>query len=176
LRFEVVGGLWRIMSATVESHEVLRDALEKVSPKEVASEMGLSLSMVYKWAQPQNEQGSGSMNPLDRCAELMRLTKDPAIIQWLCAQADGFFVKNPRGSSRMGREGTAVMPAMNQIVQQFADLLEAITKAALDSNISPEESRRIRTEWEQLKTYAESFVHACEKGDFSKVKQATFSP
>ena len=161
------------MSATVESYEVLRDALEKVSPKEVAAEMGLSLSMVYKWAQPQNEQGSGSLNPLDRCAELMRLTKDPAIVQWLCAQADGFFVRNPRG--RGGKDAISVMPAMNQIVQQFADLLEAITKAALDSSISPEEARRIRVEWEQLKTFSESFVNACEHGDFDRLKGSTFS-
>lgn len=162
------------MSPTVESHEVLRDALEKISPKEVAAEMGLSLSMVYKWAQPQNEQGSGSLNPLDRCAELMRLTKDPAIIQWLCQQADGFFVRNPQRSFRSPKDGT-VMPAMNQIVQQFADLLEAITKAAIDHVISPPEARRIRTEWDQLKSSTESFVHACEQGDFSQLPQTKFS-
>lgn len=161
------------MSVTVESHEVLRDALEKISPKEVAAEMGLSLSMVYKWAQPQNEQGSGSINPLDRAAELMKLTKDPGIIQWLCAQEDGFFVRNPRG--RAGKEANSVMPAMNLIVQQFADLLEAITKAALDSSISLDEARRIRQEWEQLKSSTESFVKACEHGDFDRLKGSTFS-
>jgi predicted transcriptional regulator len=164
------------MSPTLESHEVLRDALEKVSPKEVAAEMGLSLSMVYKWAQPQNEQGSGSLNPLDRCAELMRLTKDPAIIQWLCQQADGFYVRNPQRGIRPGSKGAAVMPAMNQIVQQFADLLEAITKAAIDHVISPQEARRIRNEWDQLKTSTESFVHACEKGDFEHMPKTQFSP
>jgi hypothetical protein len=162
------------MSATVESHEVLRDALEKASPKEVAAEMGLSLSMVYKWAQPQTEQGSGSLNPLDRCAELMRLTKDPGIIQWLCQQSDGFFVRNPN-RLRSGKPGT-VMPAMNQIVQQFADLLEAITKAAADHVISADEARRIRTEWDQLKSSTEGFVHACEQGDFSRISQTQFSP
>ncbi len=163
------------MSATVESHEVLRDALEKVSPKEVAAEMGLSLSMVYKWAQPQNEQGSGSLNPLDRCAELMRLTKDPAIIQWLCQQADGFYVHNPQHNFRGAAKGGTVMPAMNQIVQQFADLLEAITKAAIDHVISPQEARRIRNEWDQLKTSTEGFVHACEKGDFDHMPKTQFS-
>jgi hypothetical protein len=163
-----------MMSASVESHEVLRDALEKVSPKEVAAEMGLSLSMVYKWAQPQTEQGSGSLNPLDRCAELMRLTKDPAIVQWLCQQAGGFFVHNPQPAPR-GAKGGTVMPAMNKIVQQFADLLEAITKAANDHVISAPEARRIRLEWDQLKTSTEGFVHACEQGDFDHLPQSKFS-
>lgn len=162
-----------MMSVAAESHEVLREALEKISPKEVAAEMGLSLSMVYKWAQPQNEQGSGSVNPLDRCAELMRLTGDSGIIQWLCAQENGFFVRNPRG--KISKDSAAVMPAMNRIVQQFADLLEAITKAAIDSSISADESKRIRMEWEELKTFAESFVHACEHGNFDKLNSAGFS-
>ncbi len=157
----------------MESHEVLRDAFERTSPKEVASELGLSLSMVYKWAQPQSDQGSGSQNPLDRCAQLIRLTRDPKIVQWLCGQANGFFVRNPKPKN--AEEHSAVLPAMNEIVQQFADLLEAITKAALDNHISKDEAERIRLEWEDLKTFAETFVHACEKGDFTAVKTAALT-
>jgi predicted transcriptional regulator len=157
----------------MESHAVLHEAFEKVSPKEVAAEMGLSLSMVYKWAQPANEQGSGSLNPLDRCAQLMNLTKEPRIIQWLCAQSGGFFVRNPK--PRNVDEHEAVLPAMNEIVQQFADLLEAITNAAVDNHISQPEAERIRHEWEELKTFTETFVHACEQGDFLAVKKAGLS-
>lgn len=154
----------------MESHEALREAFANTSPKEIASEMGLSLSMVYKWAQPQGDQGGGSPNPLDRCAQLMALTKSPGIIQWLCRQGGGFFVRNPRVHA--STEDGAVLPAMNEIVQQFADLLEAITKAAIDHHISGEDARRIRSEWEDLKTSTESFVHACEQGDFGAVKSA----
>ncbi len=156
------------MSATLESHEVLRQALEKVSPKEISAQMGLSLSIVYKWAQPQTEHGGGATNPLDRTAALIHLTRDPGIVQWLCQQAEGFFVSNPHHSLRRKENGD-VMPALNQIVQQFADLLEAITKSATDRLITPEEARRIRTEWDQLKSSTESFVHACEKGEFNNV-------
>jgi len=55
----------------MESHEVLKAAFEKSSPKEVSSELGVSLSLVYKWAQEQSDTGSGSRNPLDRVVELM---------------------------------------------------------------------------------------------------------
>ena len=60
----------------MESHEVIKKACEKTSPKEVAAELGVSLSLVYKWAQPNTELGSGSRNPLDRVLELLRITKD----------------------------------------------------------------------------------------------------
>ncbi len=149
----------------MESHEILRSAFERTSPKEIASELGISLSLVYKWSQPPEEegQGSGSRNPLDRSAELIRLTKDPHIIQWLCQQAGGFFVRNPRNPDHTQRE---VGPATNAIVQQFADLLVSITTAASDRAISTPEAAHIRSHWDDLKTTTEGFVRACELGNF----------
>ncbi len=75
----------------MESHEVIKRACEKTSPKEVASEVGVSLSLVYKWSQPNTDLGSGSRNPLDRVASMVDCTGDNGIIQWLCEQAGGYF-------------------------------------------------------------------------------------
>ena len=152
----------------MESHEILRDAFEKTSPKEIASELGISLSLVYKWSQPPEEegQGSGSKNPLDRTTELMRLTRDIRIVQWLCHQSGGFFVKNPRQSGEKPRE---VGPATNAIIGQFADLLESITTAASDRSIKNDEAERIRKTWDDLKTTTEEFVRACEQGNFDQM-------
>ncbi len=44
-----------------------------ICPKAIASELGVSLSLVYKWAQEQSESGSGSRNPLDRIVETAAL-------------------------------------------------------------------------------------------------------
>lgn len=155
-------------STIVESYEILRDAFEKTSPKEIASELGISLSLVYKWSQPPEEegQGSGSKNPLDRATELIRLTRDIRIIQWLCHQSGGFFVRNPKTTEEHHRE---VGPATNSIIQQFADLLESITTAASDHTISEAESERIRRHWSDLKTTTEGFVRACEQGNFDQL-------
>ncbi len=73
----------------MESHEIFKEAFKKSSPKEVASELGVSLSLVYKWAQEQSESGSGSRNPLDRLLEIIRLTDEPRIIEWHCQKTDG---------------------------------------------------------------------------------------
>lgn len=154
----------------MESHEVLKDAFEKTSPKEVASELGVSLSLVYKWAQPNTETGSGSRNPLDRIVEIIRITQDPALVQWLCAQAGGYFVRNPKSSCK---EGYQVMPATNEIVQQFADLLAIITQAALDNTITDDEAEDIRRCWDDLKAYTEGFVTCCEEGDFKNIDFAS---
>ena len=57
----------------MQSHELLREVFQRCSPKLVAGELGLSLSMIYKWAEPgEATAGSGSTNPLDRIEALLR--------------------------------------------------------------------------------------------------------
>ncbi len=150
----------------MESHDVIRKAFKQCGPKEVAAEMGLSLSLVYKWAQPNTDTGSGSRNPLDRVNQLRALTDDTGLVQWLCEQAGGYFVRNPKSFCEQGFE---VVPATNEIVQQFADLLATISKAALDNSITDDESEEIRNVWEQLKCFTEGFVRCCEEGDFEQI-------
>jgi hypothetical protein len=150
----------------MKSHEVLRDVFETCSPKKVAAEMGLSVSLVYKWAEPPTEQGSGALNPLDRVEALIRCANDQRIIQWLCEYAGGFFVKNPAASKP---RTYAVVPATNKIVQEFADMLSVIASAALDNSVTRDEAEKIRARWEELKSVTEGFVRCCEHGDFQLI-------
>lgn len=154
----------------MEAHEMLRTVYDDVSPKQVAQEMGISLSLAYKWAEPPEPgRGSGSTNPLERMASLISAAKDDRLIKWLCRKAGGFFVRNPAASRDDYAE---LVPATNEILQQFADLLAAITESAGDHCITKEETKEIRRHWDELKTFTEGFVRACEEGDFDKVRKA----
>ncbi|MGB0328395.1 MAG: phage regulatory CII family protein [Akkermansiaceae bacterium] len=153
----------------MESYEILKEAFKRSSPKAVASELGVSLSLVYKWAQEQSETGSGSRNPLDRLLEIIRLTEEPRIIEWLCEKSDGYFVRNPPNSCEQGFE---VLPATNEIVAQFSELLSQISQAALDSSITLDEAKDIRAQWDRLKCFGEGFVRCCEEGDFTQMDLA----
>ncbi len=146
----------------MKSHEVLKRAFDKSSPKAIAAELGVSLSLVYKWAQEQSETGSGSRNPLDRIMEIYDLTQHQEIITWLCEQCNGFFVRNPLSDDKNYK----VMPATNEIIGQFSLMLTRISQAALDNSITPDEAEEIRKCWDSLKSYAEGFVRCCEEGDF----------
>ncbi|MCP5536571.1 MAG: hypothetical protein H7A51_10110 [Akkermansiaceae bacterium] len=147
----------------MKSHEVLKAAFENSSPKAIASELGVSLSLVYKWAQEQSVSGSGSRNPLDRIVEIYDHTQHQPIIEWLCEQCNGYFVSNP---TRKAEQGYDVLPATNEIVGQFSSLLTRISQAALDNSITSDEASDIRQSWDKLKSYAEGFVRCCEEGDF----------
>lgn len=147
----------------MQSHEVMRDVLKKTSAKQIAADMGLSLSLIYKWAEPpEDESGSGASSPLERVGQLIRITGDVRVAQWVCEQADGFYIGNPHNLPPTG----SVIPATNDIVQEFADMLATIAHASADNVISKEEAKTIRRRWEELKSVTEGFVKAAENGSF----------
>ena len=151
----------------MESHELLREIFEKKAPKEVSADLELSTSMIYKWAQPPSEEGPGIENPLDRVEALYQSTKDPRLVQWLCQRAGGFFIFNPKNTPHPH----FLIPATNEIVQEFADLLQVVSAAAADNQITRPEAEQIRARWEELKCVTEGFVACCEEGNFGPIKK-----
>lgn len=156
------------MLRPMQSHELLREVFDNANVKQVAADMGLSLSLIYKWAEPAELSGSGAANPLDRIEALVRSTHDLRVIQWLCERAGGFFIKNPKAH---WPHPYFLVPATNQIVQDFADLLSVIATAAGDNHITKQEAKTIRARWEELKSVTEGFVACCEEGNFSPLKK-----
>ena len=151
----------------MQSHELLKEVLKKTSAKQIAAEMALSLSLIYKWTEaPEDDSGHGANNPLDRIDQLLKITKDKRIAQWVCERAGGFFISNPDAVPHPH----ALIPATNAIVQEFADMLQVIALAAADQTITDEESKAIRARWEELKSVTEGFVRAAEQGKFNELR------
>jgi hypothetical protein len=151
----------------MESHEVMKEVLKKTSAKQIAADMGLSLSLIYKWAElPEDDSGSGTGSPLDRVGQLIRITQDARVAQWVCEQAKGFYIRNPNNLP----PNQPLIPLTNGIVQEFADMLATIAISSADSVITKEEARKIRARWEELKTVTEGFVQAAEAGTFGATK------
>lgn len=151
----------------MQSHELLREVIQKTSVKQIASDLSLSPSMIYKWAESDDGDGSGAVNPLDRIEQLIHSTNDRRLVQWICERAGGFFILNPKTNKP---HPEYLIPATNEIVQEFADLLSIIAVTAADNQITPKEAKQIRARWEDLKSVTEGFVACCEEGNFSALK------
>ena len=151
----------------MDSHEVIRALVQKAGAKEVADTLGLSLPLIYKWSQPADEGGSGSANPLDRVAALVECAGDRGPLQWLCRKAGGYFVED-KTCEQTCRQST--VPATHEIVQEFADMLSVIARAAADEKICSAEAEEIRKQWEELKSVTECFVRCCEAGNFAGLR------
>jgi hypothetical protein len=157
----------------MQSYELLREVFQKCSAKRVAAELELSLSTIYKWAEPEDGTGSGTANPLDRIEAIIKCTNDLRLVQWICQRADGYFILNPKTNKP---NSPHLIPATNEIVQDFADLLAVIATAAGDNQITRQEAASIRERWEELKTVTEEFVTCCEEGNFSALKDKLPDP
>ncbi|MSU25419.1 MAG: hypothetical protein EXS32_16560 [Opitutus sp.] len=152
----------------MDAHEVMKEVLKKTSAKQIAAEMALSLSLIYKWAEPpEDESGSGTGSPLDRVGQLIRITKDARVAQWVCEQAAGFYIRNPQHLPRI----QPLIPMTNDIVHEFADMLATIATSSSDNVITKDEAKKIRARWEELKSVTEGFVTGCESGNFGPPKE-----
>jgi hypothetical protein len=147
----------------MNSHEVLKNAIEAAGTKAVASELGISPSLLYKWCEPKSSlEDSGAQNPLDRLLQIYQITGDFGPIEWLCQKTDGFRVANPKPIHPKKQE--EILNSTQVILKEFSDLLEVISESyANDGIIDHKEAKRIRRAWELLKVEAETFVTSCEQ-------------
>jgi transposase-like protein len=152
----------------MDSQEILRNVIKKAGAKNIAATLGLSQSLVYKWTHGESALTDGVTNPLERIAQLFDLSQDEQLLQWLSQRAGGYFVRNPPSTCKKGFE---VVPATQEIVQQFADLLGSISEAASDNTITEKEAALIRESWDELKRHTEGFVRCCEEGDFANLQE-----
>ena len=139
----------------MESHEVLRSAVQQLGAKKVAGDVRVSTSLVYKWCQPSTASASageisGARNPLDRVKALLESTGDldPEVSG---CRVDAEYIANTQ-----------------RIIEDFSNLLRVVSEAiADDGKVDPQEASKIRTKWQRLKQYGEGFVCACDRGLFA---------
>jgi hypothetical protein len=152
----------------MKSFEVIRDAVDEPGVKAVAAALKVSAALVYKWCEPPADatdpDQSGAKNPLDRVRDLYMNTKDRRLIDWLCHQADGFFVTNPDHNPDAALD-ERVFTETQKMVRDFSSLLDTITTSIeVNPGIDLDEAALIRQRWQDLKASVERFVIGCEKG------------
>ena len=153
----------------MQSYEVLREAADGIGVKALAKALRLSPALIYKWCQESSRSdpdASGARNPLDRLADVVRATGSRKVVNWLCHEADGFFVSNPRMTRKPLR--LELLNETQKLVEEFSRLLLTVTRSIEnDGLIDGPEADQIREAWERLKTSAEAFTVACEQGIYS---------
>ena len=153
----------------MKSYEVIRQATEEPGVKAVAAALRVSAALVYKWCEPpessDDPDASGAKNPLDRVRELYETTKDIGLIRYLCNEAGGFFIANPKLPPPGKSLDENIFAETRGMVREFSELLDTVTESLEKSpGIQPDEAVEIRQKWEDLKSCVERFVRGCEAG------------
>jgi hypothetical protein len=157
----------------MKSHEVLKQVIEAVGTKQVASDLRVSSSLVYKWcAEPiidGERDPSGARNPLDRIVQMCDSTGDRRAVEWLCSEVGGYFVESPEVD--LSKVPGECIRHTQSLLSGFSTLLQVISESiANEGRIDEAESRQIRHQWHQLQSQGEAFVRACESGLFDPTR------
>ncbi|MBW2230584.1 MAG: hypothetical protein JRG92_10085 [Deltaproteobacteria bacterium] len=153
----------------MNSFEVLREVVEVVGAKQVAFDLRVSSSLVYKWCSQPGERGemdaTGARNPLDRTIQVCESTRSRRPVEWLCGQMGGYFVENPDAEPE--ELDAEFLRHTQELVGRFSQLLNVLsTSIGNQSRIDQNESSDIRRQWRELQSHGEAFVRACEQGLF----------
>jgi hypothetical protein len=139
----------------MDSHDIIKQLLTEVSAKQVADQLGVSLSLVYKWAESPL-LGSGTSNPLDRAETLIRLSTDKLALRWICERMGGYFAPVPApGADAAASTGKAIAE-LGTVIGELCRLLEK-------GKHSHTSTRGLRTHWERAKSLMEGYILAAEK-------------
>jgi len=117
----------------MKSGAVLQAVFRDANIKAVAAELGLNVKTLYKWCEPDGGRASGALNPLERCAEVWRLTEDRRVVEWICREANGYFVPNPPVTPPGAQEG---LQLCSRVLEELG-LLEAALARRLVSHAWP---------------------------------------
>jgi hypothetical protein len=155
----------------MKSYEVIRQATDEPGVKAVAAALRVSAALVYKWCEPpegaEDPDASGAKNPLDRVREMYDITKDIRLIRYLCNEAEGFFVANPKLPPAGKSLDENIFGETRSMVREFSELLDTITESLEKSpGVQLDEAGEIRQKWEDLKSCVEKFCRACEAGHY----------
>jgi hypothetical protein len=149
----------------MESHAIVKELLKKVSAKHVAQELGVSLSLVYKWAEAPIV-GSGTSNPLDRIEVLTRLANDMSMLEWLCSRFGGSFSRHSVEEDVTAEEFFSkvghLLPELGHVLGGLFASTGAIEK------VPAAKLRDMRLRWDKTKNTIESLLRAAERGYFSQ--------
>jgi len=145
------------------SDGILRKAAEGINIKELAADLGkvegkdtLSVSYIYQ----QLRGDTKIKNILERCRVWLKHDKSGTILQWLCNENEGYFVKrisNKKCSNQV----------VAKLMKEFAEVISTIADALLDGKVSMTEYKNLRKEWQDVQSIMEGFLDACEKGEYS---------
>lgn len=148
----------------MESHELLHAVFKKPTPKRVAKHLNLSLASIHQWSRPRKPKGTGVVNPLDRIAAIWELTRDVRLVEWICRMAGGYFVPNPPVRKRAA---VALCMEQNALCASLIETLHRIVELSSSAqNISMEQRKRFRAQWEASKSTMETFAWKLERGEF----------
>jgi hypothetical protein len=147
------------MSAT---WEIVKELIEQnpngKSPKQIAAFLGVSIALVYKWAQ--DPEASGSPISLGHAMRLSLYTGDHRLINYFAEELGGVFIPlNPKKTNIKD-----CTKALLKLIKEFGELASDSSAALSDGKLTGREKLRIHKGAHELVQLALMFDEVIHNG------------
>lgn len=112
--------------------------------------------MQYNW---RDSSYKGS-DPLGDTIELMKHSGNNIILDFICAENGGVFVKNVEADDSK----KTLHQDQSSIICEVADVIKVLTDSCADGEISPKEIDKMTREFDELAQAFYGFIQSAEKG------------
>jgi hypothetical protein len=154
----------------MHSHELLRQVFETTSAKQIAADMNVSVSLIYRWPRFRTQFPDSLLQSARPHRSADPIQPGRANHSLICQRAGGFFIRNPKThhahpdflNSRDEPDRPGIRRPAGRDRQRCGGTI----------TINELEAQTIRKRWEDLKSVTETFVHCCEEGNFRFVAQS----
>lgn len=131
-----------------KSSEVIDEALGG-NVKQYDETMNRSPALIYKWI------AGTTPNPVDDIINIYKSTGDLCVIEYLCQNHDGYFVKNTHEMDRH--------EFVNKMLSEIGDIIVNITESDADEIWTREEIEELEKRQAKLNSIITGFTHEMKK-------------
>lgn len=136
----------------MNAQALLQDIYQQVGIKQLAAQLGVSTSLLYKWL---GQGDSHRMNPVDRVAQLFRVTQDRRLVDMVCRLAGGHFVAEPP----VQRRRASRRPELScRVMRELAQLQAAVAERLPARDWSPAQTAAALELWDALRSDMEPLL------------------
>jgi hypothetical protein len=134
--------------------QVLRDGLQGKGP---CDKVKAGDRLQYLWKDPKDLKSS---DPLHDTLALMHHSQNDLILNFICSEFDGVFLKNIEAE-----ESTkTIFQDQADIICEVADVVKVLTDSCADGKMTMEEIAKFEKEIDDLNRAAFGFIQAARKG------------
>lgn len=145
------------MKAT-RTQEVLQEIYADHSVKQLASQIEVGISTMYKWAETCDPD---VVSPVERVGCLLEyLGDDDRLIQNLCQRSGGHFVRDKPVVEPVG----GLVPTFCKVEQAWMTTHHSLVDAVATGRINPAQMAVIQRHWEKQKRLMDGLVQAGLRG------------
>jgi len=109
------------------------------------------------------EIGRGGFDPLCKILTLITHSKNDMIVDYICAEQDGIFVRNTVANDSKFN----IYQSQSRVISELSDVIQVLTKSCSDGKLTTREIEAIKVQVDEFNKEIYGVIKAAESGKYN---------